>query len=171
MVAGVVIGGFAAGVASVAAGFLVYDYGFIPPYDGLKVGHAQNWVALAVYAVVMVLVSKVVAKLDGARSEAQRRTVEAQRLFDLSQLLVEDRSVEDLLKTIVGAVRSVFGVPGVALLVPRTGGWTSPPPPAKRSPARSFTGSSHCPGFPSASAPARPDRPARNRRNGYARWR
>ncbi len=121
VVVGVAIGGFAAGVASVVAGFLVYDYGFIPPYNGLKVGHAQDWVALAVYAVVMVLVAKVVAELDRARSEAQRRTADAQRLFDLSQLLVEDRSVEDLLKTIVGAVRSVFGVSGVALLVPQDG--------------------------------------------------
>ncbi len=121
VVAGVAIGGFAAGVASVVAGFLVYDYGFIPPYNALKVGHAQDWVALAVYTVVMVLVSKVVAELDRARSEAQRRTADAQRLFDLSQLLVEDRSVEDLLKTIVGAVRSVFGVSGVALLVPQDG--------------------------------------------------
>ena len=121
VVVGVAIGGFAAGVASVVAGFLVYDYGFIPPYNGLKVGHAQDWVALAVYTVVMLLVSKVVAEMDRARSEAQRRTADAQRLFDLSQLLVEDRSVEDLLKTIVGAVRSVFGVSGVALLVPRDG--------------------------------------------------
>jgi two-component system sensor histidine kinase KdpD len=118
VVVGVVIGGFRAGVASVAAGFFVYDFAFIPPYDRLQVGYGQDLVALAVYAVVMVLVAKVVADLASARSEAQRRTAEAQRLFDLSQLLVENLSVEDLLKTIVGAVRSVFDLPGVALLVP-----------------------------------------------------
>ena len=44
------------------AGFLVYDYGFIPPYDRLTVERAQNWVALAVYAVVMLLVSRVVRR-------------------------------------------------------------------------------------------------------------
>ncbi len=75
--------------------------------------------ALAVYAVVMLLVSRVVASLESARSEAQSRTAEARRLFELSELLVEDRSVEDLLRTIVGAVRTVFEVPGVALLVPQ----------------------------------------------------
>jgi two-component system sensor histidine kinase KdpD len=118
VVAGVIIGGFPAGVASVAAGFLVYDYGFIPPYNGLSAGNTQDWVALAVYAVVMLLVSRVVSNLEAARSEAQRRTAETQRLFDLSELLVEDRSVEELLKTIVRTVRTVFEVPGVALLVP-----------------------------------------------------
>ena len=118
VVTGAIIGRFPAGVASVAAGFIVYDYGFIPPYNRLRVGNAQDWVALTVYAVVMLLVSRVVANLESARSEAQRRTVDAQRLFDLSELLVEDRSVEDLLRTIVDAVRTVFEVPGVALLVP-----------------------------------------------------
>src|SRR5215472_14101140 len=50
VVIGVVIGGFVAGVISVAAGFLVYDFFFIPPYLTLWVGRqAQNWVALAVY--------------------------------------------------------------------------------------------------------------------------
>jgi two-component system sensor histidine kinase KdpD len=118
VVAGVITGGFPAGVASVVAGFIAYDYGFVPPYNRLRVEHAQDWVALAVYAVVMMLVSRVVARLESARSDAQRRAADAQRLFSLSDLLVEDRSVEDLLKTIVGAVRTVFGVPGVALLVP-----------------------------------------------------
>ena len=121
VVAGVIAGGFRAGVASVAAGFLVYDYEFVPPFHRLTVGTTQNWVALIVYAVVMLLTSRVVANLDISRAEAHRRSAEAQRLFDLSELLVEDHSVEDLLKTIVHAVRTVFEVPGVTLLVPDAG--------------------------------------------------
>jgi two-component system sensor histidine kinase KdpD len=117
VVAAVVVGGFRAGVAGVAAGFLAYDLAFIPPYGHLAVDNDQEWVALAVYAVVMLLVARVVSRLEESRTEAQRRTDEAGRLFRLSELLVEDRSVGELLKTIVGAVESVFGVPGVALLV------------------------------------------------------
>ena len=121
VVAGVIVGGFPAGVASVAAGFLVYDYEFIPPFRTLTVGNAQDWVALGVYVVVMLLVARVVGNLDAARTEAQRRSVEARRLFDLSELLVEDRSVGDLLRTIVNAVATLFEVPGVSLLVPESG--------------------------------------------------
>jgi two-component system sensor histidine kinase KdpD len=118
VVAGVTIGGFRAGVASVAGGFFVYDLVFIPPYYRLTVGSAQNWVVLGVYLVVMVLVARVVSNLEAARSEANRRAAETRRLFDLSELLVEDRSVGELLQTIVRAVATVFDVPGVTLLVP-----------------------------------------------------
>jgi len=118
VVAGVIVGGYTGGVASVAAGFLVYDFVFIPPYYTLTVGAAENWVALGVYVLVMLLVAQVVARLQVARSEAQRRALETQRLFDLSELLVEDRSVGELLETVVNAVRSVFEVAGVAVLLP-----------------------------------------------------
>lgn len=117
VVLGVVIGGFAAGVVSVLAGFLVYDYAYIPPYRTLNVGTAQNWTALIVYVVVMLLVAQVVARVDVARSEAQRSTDATRRLFEISELLVADHSVNELLKTIVQSAQSMFGVPGVSLLV------------------------------------------------------
>ena len=121
VVAAVVVGGLGAGVTSAVAGFLVYDFVFIPPYYTLTVGAAENWVALGVYAVVVLLVAQVVAHLESARHEAQKRAVETQRLYELSELLVKDRSIEDLLETIVTTVRTVFDVPGVALLLPADG--------------------------------------------------
>src|SRR5665213_1487828 len=121
VVAGVVAGGFFAGIVSVAAGFLVYDFVFIPPYYTLSVGALQDWVALIVYVIVMLLVARVVSGLESARSEAHRRAIETDRLFELSELLVEEQSVEDLLKTIVHTVGSVFEIPGVSVLVPEGG--------------------------------------------------
>jgi two-component system sensor histidine kinase KdpD len=118
VVAGVMVGGFRAGVTSVVAGFLVYDILFIPPYYRLTVGRSQNLVVLGVYVVVMLLVARIVANREAARVEAQRRALETSRLFELSELLVEDRSVEELLETIVNAVATVFKVHGVTLLVP-----------------------------------------------------
>ncbi len=118
VVAGVIVGGFAAGMASAIAGFVVYDYAFTRPYGELGVGSAQEWVALAVYVLVMLLVSRVVANLQRARTDAQRLASETRRLFELSELLVEESTVEDLLRTIVRAVRTAFDIPGVALLVP-----------------------------------------------------
>jgi two-component system sensor histidine kinase KdpD len=121
VVAGVVAGGFPAGIVSVVGGFLAYDFLFIAPYYTLSVGGSQEWVALVVYVIVMLLVARVVSGLDSARSEAHSRSVETDRLFDLSELLVEDQSVEDLLKTIVHTVGSVFEVSGVSVLVPEAG--------------------------------------------------
>jgi two-component system sensor histidine kinase KdpD len=121
VVAGVITGGYLAGLVSVAAGFLVYNLFFIPPYGTLSVGAGQNWVALGVYAVVMVLVAQVVGHAQVLRQAAQRRAEESKRLFELSELLVEDSSVDVMLKTIVDTTRTVFGVPGVALLLPEEG--------------------------------------------------
>jgi K+-sensing histidine kinase KdpD len=118
VLAGALVGGFAAGGVSVAAGFVVYDLGFVPPYGRLRVATAQDWVALGLYVVVMLLVSKVVADLRTARAEAQDRSADARRLFDLSELLVEERTREELLRTIVQTVMTAFAVGGVTLLVP-----------------------------------------------------
>src|ERR1700751_534570 len=79
-VIGVVIGGFWVGVVGSAAGFLAYDFFFLPPYDALTVRSAQNWVAVAVYISVVLIVAQVVAQLRAARQEALRRNEESDRL-------------------------------------------------------------------------------------------
>lgn len=117
VVVGAVVGGFVAGLISVAAGFLVYDYEFIPPYRTLAVGTTQNWTALGVYVIVMLLVARVVVKLESTRSEARRSNESMRRLAELSELLVGDRPVDDLLRTIVLTARTIFDLPGVTLLV------------------------------------------------------
>ena len=87
------------------------------PYGHLQVASGQNWVALVVYVAVMVLVARLVASLDASRADAQSRVHDARRLLELSELVVEKRSVEELLRTIVEALRSEFAVSGVSLLV------------------------------------------------------
>lgn len=121
VVVGVAVGGFMAGVVATTAGFLVYDFVFIPPYYTLTVGAAQNWAALGVYAVVMVVAAQVVARVNTERASAQQRATEVRRLFDLSELLVREASAPDLLETIVNTVVSAFELEGAALLLPRGG--------------------------------------------------
>src|SRR5215469_2582728 len=121
VVIGVVTGGFLTGVISVIAGFLVYDYFFIKPYLTLWVGAPENWVALAVYVVVMVPVARVVASMNAARTEAWRHGMEIRQLFEVSDLLVEDRPLEELLTAIVTTLAEVFESRKVALLLPRNG--------------------------------------------------
>lgn len=122
VVVGVATGGFAAGVVSVGIGFCVYDLFFIPPYWTLKVGATENWVALAVYVAVMIPIARLVARTITARTEAQSRGEQLQRLLDLSALLIEDRPVDVLLATIVTTLRDLYDARQVALLLPRDGG-------------------------------------------------
>lgn len=117
VVAGVSVGGFTAGLISVLAGFLAYDLIFIPPYYTLTVNAGQNWAALGVYVVVMVLVARVVSSLEEARTLAGSREANARRLFELSELVLADKPVPQLAQTIVDGVRDSFALEGVALLL------------------------------------------------------
>jgi two-component system sensor histidine kinase KdpD len=118
VVAGVVVGGFSAGVFAVLAGFLVYDLVFIPPYFTFSVGAVENWVALGVYVAVMLLVARVVARLEAARTEARQREGAIRRLFELTDLLIEDRPLSEVLELSVSTVHDAFALRSVALLLP-----------------------------------------------------
>src|SRR5215468_5289504 len=121
VVTGVAVGGFRAGVLSAIAGFLVYDFFFIPPYQTLSVGAPQYWAALGVYVVVMLQVAMVVAGMNSARAKERRLGTELRELFAVSGLLLEDKPVEDLLPAIVTTLAEVFRAEQVALLLPRAG--------------------------------------------------
>jgi two-component system, OmpR family, sensor histidine kinase KdpD len=110
-----------AGALSVAAGFLVYDWYFIPPIHTLWVGAPQNWAALGVYVAVMLPVAHVVARMNAARATARRQEREIRQLFELSDLLVEEKPLDVLLKAIVTTLADVFSSPQVALFLPRDG--------------------------------------------------
>jgi len=119
VVIGVVIGGFTAGVISVVAGFLVYDFFFIKPYLTLYVGRSENWAALFVYVAVMLPVARVVAVMDAARARERRQGTELRELFQLSGLLLEDKPLDELLTGVVTSVADVFRSRQVALFLPR----------------------------------------------------
>ncbi|HVA03916.1 MAG TPA: ATP-binding protein [Acidimicrobiales bacterium] len=118
VVIGVVVGGFRAGVFGVLAGFLVYDLVFIPPYFRLTVGANENWVVLVVYVAVMLLVASVVDRLEKARTEAHQHEEAIRRLFELTDLLIEDRPLSEILELIVSTVHQAFALRSVALLLP-----------------------------------------------------
>lgn len=117
VVGGVVVGGLVAGLVSTAAGFLAYDFFFIPPYYTLSVGTPRNWVALGVYAIVMVLVSRVVAGLEEARAASLARARNARHLFEFSELLLTRQTLDELGRSVVGAVVDMLGLSGAALLL------------------------------------------------------
>jgi two-component system sensor histidine kinase KdpD len=121
VIIGVVIGGTRAGVVAVVVGFAVYDLVFIPPYYTLRVGSMRNWLALVVYIAVVFLVARVVGRLRIAEDDARSRQADAQRLLELSELLIENRSLPDLLPLVVSIVRDAFACESVVLLLPNGG--------------------------------------------------
>jgi len=121
VVLSVAVGGFPAGLLAVAAGFVAYDFFFIPPYLTLDVGQLQDWAALGVYAVTMVVVARVVSALRDARARAWRREDDTRRLFELSVLLLDDEPAAVLLSRVATSICEQFAFESVAALVPVDG--------------------------------------------------
>jgi two-component system sensor histidine kinase KdpD len=121
VVAGVVIGGRPAGLISVVGGFLVYNVAFIPPYWTFAIDQAQHWAALVAYVIIMLLVSEVVVRLEQARAAAQTRETNARHLFEMSEVLLGDKSIPELAEAIVHEICLTFRLEGAALLVPVEG--------------------------------------------------
>ena len=118
---GTVLGGFVPGAVGAIVGFLAYDWFFIPPYDTLTVRSPENWITLVVYVAVVLVVAQVVVQLQRAREDADRRREEAGRLYELSQALIGDLSLSELLTHIVETVQSVFAPRWSALVLPAGG--------------------------------------------------
>ncbi len=119
VVVGVVTGGFVAGLVSVAAGFLIYFFAFIPPYYTTAAGATENWTALGVYVVVMIPVARVVDNMIRARAQANERGLRLRQFFEISGSLVEDKPEQELLTTIVTTLRDVVRAKQVSILLPR----------------------------------------------------
>lgn len=117
VVLGVAVGGLVAGVVAVTVGFASFYVWFTPPHTRVA-DTAENWVALGVYISVMGVTAIVVSRLDRTRREAQDSARETRRLFEMSELLVSDRSMDELMRTIVVTVRDAFDFEGVTLLLP-----------------------------------------------------
>lgn len=118
VVMAVVLAGSWSGVVVVLVGFFLYDLVFIPPYYTLRVGSGRNWLNLLVYVVVVFLVARVVDRLWLAEDAARNREADTQRLLELSELLIENRPLSDLLPLVVSVMRDAFGSESVVLLLP-----------------------------------------------------
>ncbi|HMC79520.1 MAG TPA: DUF4118 domain-containing protein, partial [Acidimicrobiia bacterium] len=97
---GVAVGGFPAVPLGVVAGFLTFDFVFIPPYYTFYVTAWEDWVSLVVYAMVGCTVGVVVAQLGRAQREAETRRAEAQLLWAERARLVEESSRVQLLEEV-----------------------------------------------------------------------
>jgi len=128
VVIGVAVGGFVAGLIGATAGFLVFDWYFIPPYGTLTVGSAQDWVALWVYVAVVLVVARVVAVQQEARAVAAEREDAVRRLLAVTTTLMEERPLDEVLGLVVTTVHEAFDTPWVAVLLPEDGALAVAPP-------------------------------------------
>jgi two-component system, OmpR family, sensor histidine kinase KdpD len=111
-------GGLGPGITAAGLGFLAFDFLFLQPYHHIIVNDPQDYLSLAVYLLVAVVVSLLVASSERRRAQAERRERETRMLFDLSTSLVAHGSLDDTLRGVVSTVRSLFDLAGCAIVLP-----------------------------------------------------
>lgn len=107
------IGGFVPALVAAVAASLLLNYYFVPPFHRLTVAAGENLLALVVFLLIAVLVSRVVDVSARRFAEAARSNAEAETLSTLAGSLLRG---EQALPALLERVRETFGVQSVSLL-------------------------------------------------------
>jgi two-component system, OmpR family, sensor histidine kinase KdpD len=118
------VGGFLPGLLAAVVGSLLLNYYFTPPIHKWTIAEANNVLALVVFVVVAVLVSRVV-------DQAARRTRQAARASAESELLATTAGSvlrgQRAVTAVLDRVREAFGMDSVTLLECHAGPGRPPP--------------------------------------------
>jgi two-component system sensor histidine kinase KdpD len=118
VVAAAANGGLWPGVTGAGLGFLAFDLLFLPPYGHIKVHNQQDYVSLAVYLLIALIVSVLVDARERRRAQAERREHETRTLYELSSSLLGHDSLQATLQRVAATVRSLFDLAGCAIVLP-----------------------------------------------------
>jgi two-component system sensor histidine kinase KdpD len=107
------IGGFWPAVVAAIVASLLLNYYLVPPIHTLTISQGENALALVVFVVIAVLVSRVVDLAARRNVEAARSSAEAETLSTLAGSLLRG---EQALPALMERVRETFAVSSVSLL-------------------------------------------------------
>ncbi len=96
--------------------FVLFDLFFLPPYNTLKISSSDHVLALAVFLIVALVISDLVSSARERARVAEQQEARANLLYQLNEGLVTDRSLDDILSTIVRHVVQVYGAAHAAIL-------------------------------------------------------
>jgi two-component system sensor histidine kinase KdpD len=117
VVAAAANGGLGPGATAAGLGFLAFDLLFLPPYGHVKVHDRQDYLSLAVYLLIALVVSALVSTRERRQAEAERRERETRTLYELSSRLLVHDSLQATLEQVASTVRSLFALQGCAVLL------------------------------------------------------
>jgi two-component system, OmpR family, sensor histidine kinase KdpD len=107
------VGGFWAALVAAVAGSLLLNFYFAPPLHTLTITDGENILALAIFLIVGVLVSRVVDLSARRSAQAARAGAETETLSALAGSLLRG---ENALDALLARVRETFGMRSVSLL-------------------------------------------------------
>jgi two-component system sensor histidine kinase KdpD len=93
-------GGLGAGILASLAGFLCFNYFFIPPYNTLMVHRGQDLLALLIFLLIAGLISQLLGRANTAAMAATAREREATQLYELTTALSGIQKIDEILHTL-----------------------------------------------------------------------
>jgi two-component system sensor histidine kinase KdpD len=97
------------------AATMAYDFYFLPPVGTLNISDPQDWVALCAFLVTAVIGCRISTSERNQAKAADRRRLEAERLYTLSSSLLGAKNPVDVIETIPGHIAASFALESAAL--------------------------------------------------------
>jgi two-component system sensor histidine kinase KdpD len=97
------------------ASMLAFNFFFLPPVYTFTLADRSNWLALAVYVVVAIVVGTLASRYRSGKAEAEQREREAALLADIAADLLRGAQLEDGLRAIEERTATVLGVSSVRI--------------------------------------------------------
>ena len=102
-------GGRALGVTLAVAAFLIFDIGFLPPYNAIVVIDPADWIVLIAFLVTGVVAAELLARQRREAELARQRATEIDRLATLGAETLNAPRPEDALRAIADVIRVSTG--------------------------------------------------------------
>jgi two-component system, OmpR family, sensor histidine kinase KdpD len=96
---------------------LVFTYAFVPPYGGFGLTSIEGSVRLGVFLMVALLVSSLASRARRQTLIAQQRAAELSALYQLSQALSVEMTLERILPIVARATAQILAVPDCQVLL------------------------------------------------------
>ncbi len=109
--------GFGPGVAAALCAFLSFNFFFIPPYYTFAVHQAHDVLALVVFLIVAVVISRLLGRARAGVTAATAREQETASLYELSMALAGLQDEQAIARTIAEHVLETFQAGHVELLI------------------------------------------------------
>ena len=97
------------------ASMLAFNFFFLPPLYTFTLADRSNWLALAVYVVVAIVVGTLASRYRSGKDEAEQREREAALLADIAADLLRGAKLEDGIEQIEERAATVLGVSSVRM--------------------------------------------------------
>ncbi len=108
-------------VLTAVLAFFAWNFFFLPPYHTLQIHDPKDWLSLAVFLVVGVIVGALAGRMRDREAAARAREQESAALNRLSAAVVSQTTTGQMAETCLGEIVDLLGARSAALYVERDG--------------------------------------------------